>query len=401
MPLARRRSSRRQAKAGNTEFCQIALFTPIQLRGLTLRNRIVISPLCQYSAVEGTAQPWHWMHIGHFAISGAGLVIMEATGVSAVGRISPQCLGLYSDENEAALTQADCRICAAFSDMPIGIQLDHAGRKASTRPDLGIVERARRVARGGRLAAGGAFGGSVYDRDGRFPSNWMRRDWRACGRSLSIRRGERRAADSTWIEIHAAHGYLLHEFMSPLTNHRSDAYGGTAQKRMRFPLEVAEAMRAVWPAEKPLGMRITGEDWVPGGLTLEDAVQFAGSAERDGDRLCDAFGRKYCSRDEVPAVGPGYLVPFAERIKRETGITTMTVGMIVEPDQANEIIAVGEGRHGGDRSGHHGRSTLALARSSEAWREGPRWLRNTRDARPSTGRHIRWCMEWRCAKARA
>jgi 2,4-dienoyl-CoA reductase-like NADH-dependent reductase (Old Yellow Enzyme family) len=316
-----------------------ALFTPIQLRGLTLRNRIVISPLCQYSAVEGTAQPWHWMHIGHFAISGAGLVIMEATGVSAIGRISPQCLGLYSDENEAALARL-IRDLRSFSDMPIGIQLDHAGRKASTRPTWELWR-----GHGVSLEEGGwrPVGPSPEP----FTTGWqvpIELDAAGLARvreefADSTRRAARCGYD--WLEIHCAHGYLLHEFVSPLTNHRSDAYGGSAAKRMRFPLEVAEAMRAAWPAEKPLGMRITGADFVEGGLIEDDAVEFAGALKEIGIDYVTPSAGNIAPGMKLPPVGPGYLVPFAEKVKRETGITTMTVGMIVEPEQANEIIESG------------------------------------------------------------
>ncbi len=317
-----------------------ALFTSIELRQLTLNNRIVISPLCQYSAIEGTAQPWHWMHIGHFAVSGAGLVIMEATAVSAVGRISPQCLGLYSDENEAALTKliSDTR---RFSDIPIGIQLDHAGRKASTRPTWELW-KGHGVSReeGGWQPVGPSAEA--------FTAGWqVPIELDAAG--LAEVRGEfvestirAQRCNFDWIEIHCAHGYLLHEFLSPLTNHRSDGYGGSAQKRMRFPLEVAEAMRAAWPQDKPLGVRITGEDWVEGGLTLNDAVEFSGALKEIGIDYVTPSAGNVAPGMKLPNVGPGYMVPFAERIKRETGITTMTVGMIVDPQQANDIIAGGK-----------------------------------------------------------
>jgi 2,4-dienoyl-CoA reductase-like NADH-dependent reductase (Old Yellow Enzyme family) len=317
-----------------------ALFTPIQLRGLKLSNRIVISPLCQYSALEGTAQPWHWMHIGHFAISGAGLVIMEATGVSAIGRISPQCLGLYSDENEAALTRL-IRDLRTFSDTPIGIQLDHAGRKASTRPTWELWK-----------------GHGVPREEGGWPPVGPSPEAYTTGWQVPLELNEtglkrvrdefvesaRRAARCGFasVEIHCAHGYLLHEFMSPLTNHRNDAYGGSTARRMRFPLEVAEAMRAAWPAERPLGIRITAEDWVEGGLSLDDAVVFAHELRQIGiDYLTPSAGN-LAPGMKVPQVGPGYMVPFAERIKQETGITTMTVGMIVGAEQANTIIESGK-----------------------------------------------------------
>jgi len=317
-----------------------ALFTPIRLRDLTLTNRIVISPLCQYSAVEGTAQPWHWMHLGHFAVSGAALVILEATAVSAVGRISPQCLGLYSEENESALTRllADVR---RFSNTPMGIQLNHAGRKASTRPTWELWKGHGVPAEEGGWRPVGPSAEA-------FTTGWQvpeELDHAGLARIrdefvASTRRAERCGFD--WIEIHCAHGYLLHEFFSPLTNHRTDEYGGSAEKRARFPLEVAQAMREAWPAHKPLGVRITGEDWVPGGLTLDDAVALAGALRDIGIDYVTPSAGNIAPGMKIPQVGPGYLVPFSERIKRETGITTMTVGMIVEAHQANDIVASGK-----------------------------------------------------------
>jgi NADPH2 dehydrogenase len=307
---------------------------------LTLENRIVISPLCQYSAIEGTTQPWHWMHIGHFAISGAGLVILEATAVSDIGRISPQCLGLYSDENETALTRllSDVR---RFSHTPMGIQLSHAGRKASTRPtwDLwkghGVPAEEGGWRPVGPSAEAFTTGWQVPEELDRAGLARIRDEF-----VESTRRADRCGFD--WVEIHCAHGYLLHEFLSPLTNHRDDDYGGSAAKRARFPLEVAQAMRAAWPTHKPLGVRITGEDWVPGGLTLDNAVEFAGALREIGIDYVTPSAGNVAPGMKIPTVGPGYLVPFAERVKRETGITTMTVGMIIEANQANEIIESGK-----------------------------------------------------------
>lgn len=265
---------------------------------------------------------------------------MEATAVSAIGRISPQCLGLYSDDNEAALTRL-IRDIRQFSDVPIGIQLDHAGRKASTRPTWELW-KGHGVPReeGGWPVVGPSpepftAGWQVpaeLDEDGltQIRDEFVQSTWRAarCG--------------FDWIEIHCAHGYLLHEFLSPLTNHRSDQYGGSASKRVRFPLEVAEAMRRTWPQGKPLGMRITGEDWVDGGLTLDDAVEFSGALKEIGIDYVTPSAGNIAPGMKVPSVGPGYMVPFAERIKRETGITTMAVGMIVDALQANEIIESGK-----------------------------------------------------------
>ncbi len=316
------------------------LFAPIQLREQTLENRIVISPLCQYSAIDGTAQPWHWMHIGHFAVSGAGLVILEATAVSGVGRISPQCLGLYSNENEAALTRL-VRDVRAFSKTPLGIQLSHAGRKASTRPTWDLWKGHGVPAEEGGWRPVGPSA-EAFTGGWQVPEELDRAGLTRIGDEFvqATRRADHCGFD--WVEIHCAHGYLLHEFLSPLTNHRTDEYGGSAARRARFPLEVVEAMRAAWPPHKPLGVRITGEDWVPGGLTLDDAVQFAGALRELGVDYVTPSAGNIAPGMKIPTVAPGYLVPFAERVKRETGITTMTVGMIIEAQQASDIIASGK-----------------------------------------------------------
>lgn len=316
------------------------LFTPIGLRDLTLKNRVIISPLCQYSAVDGTASPWHFMHIGHFALSGAGLCIMEATGVSAAGRISPQCLGLYSDANETALTKL-IAATRTFSDMPIGIQLAHAGRKAATRPTW-------ELAKGPYLSE--AEGG--WDVEGpsaeAFGEGWRTPAALDEGGLKRVRdefvEATRRAhrCGFDMIEIHAAHGYLLHEFCSPLTNRRNDRYGGPLENRMRFPLEVAQAMRDAFPRGKPIGVRITGEDWVEGGLTLDDCVVFASALKEIGVDYVTPSAGNIAPGMKLPKVGPGYMVHFAEKVKREAGIATMTVGMIYEPALAEEIIAAGK-----------------------------------------------------------
>ncbi len=316
------------------------LFSPIQLRELTLSNRVIISPLCQFSAVEGTAQPWHWAHIGQFAQSGAGLCILEATATSAVGRITPGCLGLYSDENEAALTRL-IKDTRTFSSMPMGLQLDHAGRKASTRETWNLPK-----------------GHSVPDEEGGwtpegpspepFTQGWRTpRELDEAGLKRvrdefveSTRRAARCGLDV--IEIHAAHGYLLHEFCSPLTNHRTDAYGGDLKGRLRFPLEVSQAIRDAFPKGKPVGVRITGEDWVDGGLTLDDAVVFAKALKEIGIDYVTPSAGNVAPGMKLPKVTPGYMVHFAEKVKREANITTMTVGMIYEAHHAEEIVASGK-----------------------------------------------------------
>jgi 2,4-dienoyl-CoA reductase-like NADH-dependent reductase (Old Yellow Enzyme family) len=316
------------------------LLTPIALRDLELANRIVISPLCQFSAVDGTAQPWHWMHVGSFAVSGAGLLIMEATGVSDIGRITPGCLGLYSDENEVALTRL-LRDVRTFSDMPIGIQLSHAGRKASTRPTWelwkgSVIPRDE----GGWSVIGPSS--QAYTEGWPVPAELDETGLREVIAQFvaSTKRADR--CGFGLIEIHAAHGYLLHQFLSPLTNHRQDRYGGSAEARMQFPLEVAKAMREAWPEGKPMGMRITGEDWNEGGLTLDDAVMLADALKEIGFDYVTPSAGNVAPGMKLPQVYPGYMAGFSEHIRSKTSIATMAVGMIIAPDQANELVTSGK-----------------------------------------------------------
>jgi 2,4-dienoyl-CoA reductase-like NADH-dependent reductase (Old Yellow Enzyme family) len=270
-------------------------------------------------------------------MSGAGLLIVEATAVEAAGRITPNCLGLYNDANEAALERI-VATCRRWGTAKIGIQLAHAGRKASSQVPW---------AGGGPLSpAEGA-----WPRDGASPIPFSP-DWPTPNQLdetglarirdafvTAARRADRLGFDL--VELHGAHGYLLHTFQSPISNRRTDAYGGNAENRMRFPLEVAAAVRAVWPRDKALGMRITGSDWIEGGLTPQDAASFARELERVGfDYVCVSSGG--VSLDARITVGPGYQVPFAEAVKRGCGLVVQSVGMIVEPHQADTIIAEGK-----------------------------------------------------------
>lgn len=245
-----------------------ALFTPLQLRELALGNHIACSPMTQYSALDGTAQPWHWMHVGSFAVSGAGLVVLEGTAVEAAGRMTPGCLGLYSDENEAALARlvADVR---TYAHTPLAIQLAHAGRKASLqRPWDEVPSSPLPAERGGWRGHGPT---DVPFRPGAPPPVAL--DEAGIKRVIqSFRDGALRAERCGFdlIELHGAHGFLLHSFVSPVSNTRTDGYGGSPEKRMRLALEVAEAVRAVWPSHKPLGFRVTADDCIEGGLTIED-----------------------------------------------------------------------------------------------------------------------------------
>ena len=317
------------------------LFTPVELGGVTLPNRIVVSPMCQYSAVDGSAQPWHHVHYGMLSMSGAGLLCFEATHVESEGRITQGCLGLYSDENEAALKPVVEWARGWMPHVKLAIQLAHAGRKASAqRPWKG----------GGPLTQADApdlpwtaFSASAISYDTRWHTP-------VALDAVGLKRVKQAFIDATLrslrlgfdvIEIHGAHGYCLHQFLSPLSNHRTDAYGGSMEKRRRFPLEVFEACRALVPADKALGMRLSATDWVDGGLTIEDTVETARELKALGCDFVDASSGGNSPAQKI-AVTPGYHVPFAARIRKEAGIKTWAVGVITEPAQAERIVASGE-----------------------------------------------------------
>jgi 2,4-dienoyl-CoA reductase-like NADH-dependent reductase (Old Yellow Enzyme family) len=313
------------------------LFTPIALRGLTLPNRIVVAPMCQYSAIDGSATDWHILHLGSLAVAGPGLVMIEATGVEAAGRITPGCTGLYSDANEAAMKRA-IDACRTYGKAPIGIQLAHAGRKASCHvPWEG----------GTPLAAGKGAWQTVGPSAIPFDEGWHTP--KALDRAgmdkikaafvQAAKRAERLGLDL--IEMHSAHGYLMHQFLSPFSNHRTDEYGGSLENRMRFPLEVASALRAAWPAEKPFGVRISASEWMEGGFSLDEAVIYCRELKALGcDYVCVSSGGN-AAKARIPFAA-NYQVPFAARIRRETGIATRAVGLIADPHQAEAILAAGE-----------------------------------------------------------
>lgn len=313
------------------------LFEPIRLGGLTLENRIVIAPMCQYSAVDGSATDWHTIHLGQMALSGAGVLIIEATAVEPAGRITAQDLGLYSEANEAALAGVLASV-RRHSTIPVMVQLAHAGRKGSTRPPW---EGGRQVS----LADGGwrprAPSPEPFQ-PGDEPSATLDerglRDIREAFVSTA-RRAVKLGLDG--IELHAAHGYLLHQFMSPLSNRRDDSYGGSLDNRMRFPLEVYEAVKEVVPAGMPVTVRISASDWAEGGWTIDESVAFGKALAARG---CDAIhvSSGGLTPDQRIEVAPNYQVAFAERIKRETGLVTIAVGLITEAEQAEAILADGK-----------------------------------------------------------
>jgi 2,4-dienoyl-CoA reductase-like NADH-dependent reductase (Old Yellow Enzyme family) len=330
-----------------------SLFTAIALRGLTLANRIIVSPMCQYSADDGSANEWHMQHLGSLAVSGAGLLMIEATAVEQAGRITHGCLGLYSDANEAALGRV-VAACRRFGNTALGLQLAHAGRKGSAlRPWEGI--RALRPEEGGWETL--APSPIALDKDWPTPRALTAADLDQIEAAFvaATRRAARLGLDL--IEAHCAHGYLLHEFLSPIANERSDAYGGSLENRMRFPLRVVAAMRAAWPAEKPLGARITGTDWLPGGFSVADAAVFAGALKAVGcDYVCVSSGG-IVPKAPIP-IGPGYQVELAARVRRDAGILTRAVGLLAEPHQVEAIIASGQA------------DMVAMAR---AFLDDPRW----------------------------
>jgi 2,4-dienoyl-CoA reductase-like NADH-dependent reductase (Old Yellow Enzyme family) len=308
------------------------LFSPITLRGLTLPNRIVIAPMCQYSAVEGCATDWHIVHLGHLALSGAGLLVIEATHVEPQGRITRDCLGLYSDENEAALARV-LEVVRRHSTMPIGMQLSHAGRKASSRRQVasGPVDTEEWQTVGpSAVAAPDRRPPLALDRAG------MDRVIQA--HAQAARRAARIGLDL--LEIHSAHGYLLSSFLSPLANRRTDAYGGSLENRMRFPLEVFDAVRAAWPEDRPLGVRFNGTDWHPDGITPDEAVAYAQALKSRG---CDFVDVSSGGNAVTPVpFEPGYQVPFAARVRAESGIPTRAVGLIRDPHHAESILQQGQ-----------------------------------------------------------
>lgn len=313
-----------------------ALFQPIDLRELRLPNRVMVSPMCQYSATDGNASDWHLIHLGQLALGGAGLLCIEATAVEAIGRITPACLGLYSDDNETALR----RVLAAlrrYADVPLAIQLAHAGRKGSSHTPWD----------GGKLIAPEAGGWEPIAPSALpfSPSEPPPREMNAADlervREAFVQAARRAAALGVdAIELHAAHGYLLHEFLSPLTNRRSDCYGGSLEHRMRFPLEVFAAVRRIWPEAKPLGVRISASDWIEGGWDLAQSTAFARQLKTLGCDWIDASSGGLAPEQKITP-GPGFQVPFAEAIRKEVGIPTIAVGLITEPRQAEEIVAAG------------------------------------------------------------
>lgn len=313
------------------------LFQPLNLRSLRLPNRVVIAPMCQYSAVDGCAQAWHYAHLGQLAMSGAGLLILEATAVSPEGRITAGCLGLYDDATEEALAGV-VRMMRSVAAIPLAIQIGHAGRKGSSaRPWEGgaLIEEPDG---GWRRLAPSALalkeGESAPDAMGHDDLEALRASFVA-----TAIRADRLGFDA--IELHAAHGYLLHQFLSPVANQRTDQYGGPLENRMRFPLELVAALRAAWPAHKPLGVRLSATDWIEGsGWGVPESTEFARRCAALGVDWIDVSSAGISPRQNI-ALGPGYQVPFAQAIKAQVPAPVMAVGMITTGHQAEDILSSG------------------------------------------------------------
>lgn len=313
------------------------LFEPLSLGPLRLPNRIVIAPMCQYSAHDGTPGDWHLIHLGHLALSGAGLLTIEATAVEPEGRITPGCLGLYSDANEAGLARVLAAV-RAHASMPVAIQLSHAGRKGSSRAPW---DGGAQIPLGAPGAWPAVSASALPQIEGEQPPVALDAAGLVRVREAfasAARRAARLGLDA--VEIHAAHGYLLHQFLSPLSNRRDDAYGGARENRMRFPLEVFEAVRAAFPAERPVWARLSATDWVDGGWDVDDAIAFTQALKERGCAAIHVSSGGVSPRQRIP-VGPGYQVHLAERIKAAVGLPTIAVGLITEPQQAEAIVAEG------------------------------------------------------------
>jgi 2,4-dienoyl-CoA reductase-like NADH-dependent reductase (Old Yellow Enzyme family) len=314
------------------------LFTPLRVGELELANRIVIAPMCQYSAVDGCMTDWHLIHLGHLALSGAALLTIEATAVVPEGRISYADVGLWSDDTEAAMARTLAGV-RRWSDMPIAIQLAHAGRKASGEvPWKGGLQIPPDAPNGWQTEApspipfaDGLHAPHALDRAG------LRRVRDAF--AASARRAARIGIDA--VQLHGAHGYLLHEFLSPLSNRRTDEYGGSLENRMRFPLEVFDAVREAFPPDRTVSVRVSGTDWIEGGWDLEQTIELALALEARGCTVVHVSSGGLSPAQRIP-LGPSYQVPLARAVKQATSLAVVAVGLITEFEQAEAIVGTGD-----------------------------------------------------------
>jgi 2,4-dienoyl-CoA reductase-like NADH-dependent reductase (Old Yellow Enzyme family) len=338
---------------GTTTMTAPLLFTPIKIGPVELPNRIVISPMCQYSAVDGNVNDWHHAHLGSLSLSGAGLLYIEATAITPEGRITPGCVGLYSEQNFHALKKLVDSL-RAVSPIKLAIQLGHAGRKASS----------HRPWEGGELMTPSEGGwptfapSAIAHKEGELaPKELSKQHIKDLIQNFSLSARRARDLGLDVIEVHAAHGYLLHEFLSPLSNARSDEYGGSLENRMRFVLEAFEAVRAAAGPNIAVGARLSATDWVEGGWDVEQSITLSKRLQAMGADFLDISSGGVSPHQKI-SIGPGYQVPFAEKIKAEISIPVMTVGLITEPKQAEDIL-------------QHGKADMvALARGMIA---EPRW----------------------------
>ena len=314
-----------------------SLFEPFTIRGLKLKNRIGMSPMCQYSAEEGLVNDWHIIHLGSRAIGGVGLIIVEATAVEARGRITPADLGVWDDRHVEGLNRIVNTVHAAGA--VVALQIAHAGRKASTAiPSQGGVPLS--MDHGGWQVVGPSE--IPFTPDHPIPHILNTNEIRSIENAFA--EAAIRALDAKFdiVEIHAAHGYLISSFLSPLANRRTDKYGGSFHNRCRFLLETVQSVRAEWPEEKPLLVRLSCTDWIEGGWTIEETVELAGLLKIQGVDIIDCSSGGNDPSTSPIRIEPGYQVPFSERVRNEAGIATAAVGMITNPDQTEEVIANGQ-----------------------------------------------------------
>lgn len=313
------------------------LFQPWPLRSVTLRNRVIMAPMCQYSTPDGIAREWHLVHLGSRAVGGAGMVMVEAAAISPEGRISPDDLGIWNDAQADALRP----IVQFIQDQGAvaAIQIAHAGRKASTAaPFRGGAPIAPEAERGWQPMGASPL---PFSPQHTTPQEMSTADLARIREDFVAAAERARAAGFSVLELHMAHGYLLHSFLSPISNQRQDSYGGSLDNRLRFPLEVARAVRAIWPEELPLWVRISATDWVNGGWDIEQSVQLARELKKIGVEVIDCSSGGMTPDAQIPA-GPGFQVPFAQRIREEVQIPTVAVGLITEPMQAEQILLTGQ-----------------------------------------------------------
>lgn len=312
------------------------LFTPLNIKNIEFKNRIAISPMCQYSAVDGFANDWHLVHLGSRAVGGAGLIMQEATAVSPEGRITPSDLGLYKEGHIEKM-----KSIAKFihqNDAIAGVQLAHAGRKASCSIPWNGGNQLKERDGGWQTVAPSAI---AFNPEDEAPQELDANGIQKVIADFKIAAGRAYQAGYDVIEIHAAHGYLIHQFLSPLSNHRTDNYGGSFENRIRLLLEIVEAVKTVWPSDLPLFVRISATDWAEGGWNPDDAVKFSILLKRNGVDLIDCSSGGMVPHAKIP-IAPGYQVAFAERIRKEASILTGAVGLITDAQQAEDILEKGQ-----------------------------------------------------------